>query len=219
MELIAVGLAADSINKGVAMYSLAALQLSKNTTSSGVDPNPRNLFREPKCDTLLAQVVRQRFDDLPIHEIQNNRPLVDQRNLGTEGSHKGCVLEAYDAGSHYDDFFRETTQIAKVIGVHNATVVKGNVRAVRGPGTAGNQDLTAFEPDSFAFAALNLECVRVQKRRTPRVDYNPVPFQLGTNYLGLSRDDGFDTEGDSFDGNVDTTSRPSAVQRPNSKSA
>src|SRR5229473_5760395 len=125
MELIAIGLAADSINKGVALYSLAALQLSKNSTASGVDPNLRHLFREPKCDTLLPQVVRQRFDDLPIDEIQNNGPLVDQRNLGAEGSHEGCVLEAYDAGSHYDDFFRQTTQIAEVIGIHNAMVVKG----------------------------------------------------------------------------------------------
>src|SRR5882724_8687961 len=163
MELIAVGLAADSINKSVALYSLAAFQLSKNTIASGVDPNPRHLFREPKCDTLLPQVVRQRFDDLPIHEIQNSRPLVDQRNLGTEGSHKGCVLEAYDASTHYDDFFRNATQIAKVIGIHNAMVVKGNVRAVRGPGTAGNQDLSAFEPDPLAIAVPNFQCVRVQK--------------------------------------------------------
>src|SRR5258706_208472 len=36
MELIAIGLAADSINKSVALYSLAALQLRKNTTASGV---------------------------------------------------------------------------------------------------------------------------------------------------------------------------------------
>src|SRR6266446_8585566 len=163
MKLIAVGLAADSVNKSVALYSLAALQLGKDTTVSGFDPNLRHLFRETKCDTLLTQVVRQRFDDLPIHEIQNNRPLVDQRNLGAESSHKGCVLEAYDASSHYDDFFRQTTQIAKVIGIHDAMVVKGNVRAVRGPRAAGNQDLTAFESDPFAIAALNFQCVRVQK--------------------------------------------------------
>src|SRR5712671_4590399 len=163
MELIAIGLAADSVNEGVALYFLAALQLSKNTTASGVDSNARHLLREAKCDTLLPQVVRQRFDDLPIHEIQNNRPLVDQRNLGAEGSHEGCVLEAHDASSHYDDFFRQATQIAKVIGIHNAMVVKGNVRAVRGPGTAGNQDLMAFESDPFAIAILNFQCVRVQK--------------------------------------------------------
>src|SRR6266853_2192742 len=163
MELIAIRLAADSVNEGVALYFLAALQCSKNSTASGFDPNLRHLFRETKCDTLLTQVVRQRFDDLPIHEIQNNRPLVDQRNLGAERSHKGCVLEAYNASSHYDDFFRQATKIAKVVGNHNAMVVKGNVRAVGGPGTAGNQDLTAFESDPFAIAALNFQCVRVQK--------------------------------------------------------
>ena len=57
----------------------------------------------------------------------------------------------------------QATQIAKVIGIHNAMVVKGNVRAVRGSGTAGNQDLAAFESDPFAIAALNFQCVRVQK--------------------------------------------------------
>src|SRR5260370_7085300 len=109
MELIAIRLAADSVNEGVALYFLAALQCSKNTAASGVDPNLRHLFRETKCDTLLAQVVRQRFDDLPIHEIQNNWSLVDQRNLGTQGSHKGCVLDPYDAGSDDDDFFSKAT--------------------------------------------------------------------------------------------------------------
>src|SRR5260370_1377693 len=212
MELIAIGLAANSINKSVALYSLAALQLSKNSTASGVDPNLRHLFRETKCDTLLTQVVRQRFDDLPIHEIQNNRPLIDQRNLGTESSHKGCVLETHDASSHHDDFFRQATQIAKVIGINNAMVVKGDVRAMGGPRTAGDQDLTTVESDRFAIAALNFQCVRVQKCSTPRMDYNPVTFELRPDDPGLSCDDGFDTGGDIFYGNVDTTSRPSAVQ-------
>src|SRR5258707_6561570 len=180
MELIAIGLAADSVNEGVTLYFLATFQLSKNTLASVVDPNPRDLFREPKCDTLLPQVVRQRFDDLPIHEIQNNRPLVDQRNLGTERSHKGRVLEAYDASSHYDDFFRQATQIAKVIGIHNAMVVKGNVRAVRGPGTAGDQDLTAFESDPLA-VVLNFHRLRVQKGGNPSIDDNSVTFELRPN--------------------------------------
>src|SRR5258708_23897927 len=153
MELIAIGLAADSINKSVALYFLAALQLSKNSTASRVDPNLRHLFRETKCDTLLTQVVRQRFDDLPIHEIQNNRPLVDQRNLGAESSHKGCVLEAYDASSHYDDFVRQATQIAKVIGIHNAAVVKGEVRGVRRPGTPGHSGPCALSAYPFPIAA------------------------------------------------------------------
>src|SRR5260370_41419526 len=135
MELIAIGLAANSINKSVALYSLAALQLSKNSTASGVDPNLRHLFRETKCDTLLTQVVRQRFDDLPIHEIQNNRPLVDQRNLGAESSHKGCVLEAYHASSHYDDFFRQAAETATEIGRPTTTFLTSNVRAAPRPRT------------------------------------------------------------------------------------
>src|SRR5258708_32717384 len=103
MELIAIGLAADSVNEGVTLYFLATFQLSKNTLASEVDPNPRHLFRKPKCDTLLPQVVRQRFDDLAIHDIQTDRPLIDQRDLRPEGSHKVDVLEPYDASVHYED--------------------------------------------------------------------------------------------------------------------
>src|SRR6266436_6260144 len=51
------------------------------------------------------------------------------------------------------------------------------------------------------------------------MDYNPVTFELRPNDPGLSRNDGFDTGGDIFYRNVDTTSRPSAVQCANSKSA
>src|SRR6266446_9731845 len=51
------------------------------------------------------------------------------------------------------------------------------------------------------------------------MDYNSVTFQLRPNDPSLSRDDGFDTVGDIFDRNVETTSRPSAVQCTNSKSA
>src|ERR1700678_1902436 len=132
MELIAIGLPADSINKSVASYSLAALQVRENTVASGIDPNLRHFLCETKRGALLAQMVRERFDDLPIHEIENNRPLVYHGSLGAQGSHEGGVLEAYDAGSHHDDFFWKATQIAKVIGIHNATVIKGNVRAVCG---------------------------------------------------------------------------------------
>ena len=109
------------------MYFLAALQFGKNTIARRIDPNACHLFCQPKRDTHLAQVVRQRFDDLPIHELQNGGPLVDQRDIGTQCSHKGGVLEAHHAGADNDDFFRKTTQVGKVICIHNAVVVKGNL--------------------------------------------------------------------------------------------
>ena len=87
--------------------------------------------------------------------------MVDRRNLGTRAV--ADSTQAYDAGSHDDDYFPQATQIAKVIGIHNAMVVKGNVRAVRGPGATGNQDLVACDSEPSAIAALNFQCVRVQK--------------------------------------------------------
>ena len=97
-------------------------------------------------------MVEERFDDFPIYELKNYLPLVNQSNIGTQGSHEGCVLEANHSGPHHDDLFRQTTQVAKVICVHNVMVVKGNLRAVRGSRAASNQDLRRFESNPFAVA-------------------------------------------------------------------
>ncbi|HLM98513.1 MAG TPA: M20/M25/M40 family metallo-hydrolase [Bryobacteraceae bacterium] len=83
------------------------------------------------------------------------------------------LRDSHYAGSNYDDFFRKTTQVAKVICIHNAMVVKGDIRAVRRPGTAGNQDLIPFNSNPFA---LNLHCVRIQKQRATLIDGNLVTF-------------------------------------------
>src|SRR5258706_464195 len=100
MKLIPIALAAHGINESVALYFLAALQFHKNTIAHGVDPNVCHLLRQTKRDTKLAQVVGQRFEDLPIQKLQKDCPLVKQRNIGAQSSHKGCVLETDHAGSH-----------------------------------------------------------------------------------------------------------------------
>jgi hypothetical protein len=139
---------------------LSALQLGKHTIAQRIDSDVRDLFSQPKRDTELAQVVGQRFDDLPIYEVEYDWPLVDQCNLGTQSRHERCVLEAHHAGAYDDDLFRETVQLGKVIGIHDATIVKGNVGAVRGPRAAGNQDLRRFEFNPFA-AVLNFHCMGI----------------------------------------------------------
>jgi hypothetical protein len=97
-------------------------------------------------------------------------------------------------------------------------VVKGNVRAERRPGTAGNQDLTPGDTCRFA-VALNFHRVRTQKQRASLIDINPVTFQLRSNYLGLSGNDSFHTGGDILHRNVAMNSRPVAVEGAYSKTA
>ena len=48
MKLVAIGLAADSINQSVASHFLAALQFSKDTIARRVDPNVCYLFRQTR---------------------------------------------------------------------------------------------------------------------------------------------------------------------------
>src|ERR1700732_582827 len=103
-------------------------------------------------------MVGERFDNLPIYKLQKDWPLVDQRNIGSQCSHKGCVLEAHHPGSHDDDLFRKTNQGGKMVCIHNWMVVKRNRSAVRGSRAASDQDLRPFDSGRFT-VALNFHCM------------------------------------------------------------
>ena len=105
-------------------------------------------------------MVRQRFDDLPVYEVEYGWPLVDQGNLGTQSRHERRVLEAHHTGAYDDDLFRKAIQVSKVIRIHNAMVVEGNVWAVSRSRAASNQDLRRIESSTFALA-LNFHCMGI----------------------------------------------------------
>ena len=61
---------------------------------------------------------------------------------------KDAYSRTYHAGSHHDDFFRKSTQVGKVICVHNATIIKRNVWACAGcvPAAYRRQPGSYFQP-------------------------------------------------------------------------
>src|SRR2546429_10000190 len=87
----------------------------------------------------------ERFDDFPIYELQDDWPLINQRDIGTQGRHEGCVLETYDTGANHDDLFRQTNQVGKVVCIDNAVVVKGDAWAVSGSRATSNEYLLRFD--------------------------------------------------------------------------
>ena len=97
---------------------------------------------------------------LPDVKLQDGWPLVDHGNISTQCSQKGCVLKAYHAGAHDDDFLREPTQLGKVVCVHDAMIVKRNFRVVSGSRAASNEDFCSSYAKSFA-AVMNFHCMRV----------------------------------------------------------
>ena len=106
------------------------------------------------------------------------------------------------------DFFRKTTRGVEVIGVHNATVVKRNLRAVRRSCATSDQDLFSFNTSP---SALNFDCVRIGEQRIAVIDRNPVSRQLRSDYFSLSFDNRAHTGGDILDGNA-TVSESISVQ-------
>src|SRR6266404_1993297 len=88
-----------------------------------------------------------------------------------------------------------------MIGVDNAKIVNGDVRALGWSRTTSNQYVRSSDADPFAFA-LDFECMSIRELRAPLIDRNPIASQLGSNNLSLSLDNTAYTGGNVPNGNT-----------------
>ena len=165
VELISITLAGYGIHQGIANF-LAALQLRKDTVAGGVESHLCNFLSQTKCDTKPTQMITVRFRDFAVHEVQNDRSLIDKRDIGAQGRHEGRVFETHYARTDNDDLPRNAVQAAEVVGIHDTMVVERNLGTMCWSRTARDQDFLGFEFYA-SFIALNLDCMIVQKMRAP----------------------------------------------------
>src|ERR1700683_3908297 len=71
MKLIAISLAAHGVDERVSLHFLATLQLRNNSVARLVDSDMSHRLRQTKRNPCLTQVVRKRFNDLPVYEFQD----------------------------------------------------------------------------------------------------------------------------------------------------
>ena len=72
MQLIGIALASYCIHQRIAQNFLAAFQFREDPVASRIGPDMRYLLAQTERDAKLAEVVTERLDDFPVHEVQND---------------------------------------------------------------------------------------------------------------------------------------------------
>src|SRR5579883_2995087 len=81
VEQIAVGLASDGVQQRLAVYVLAAFQFGEDPVALRVEADRNHPLPQPKDSAQLPQLKAQALDDLPVHELQQRRALIEQGHL------------------------------------------------------------------------------------------------------------------------------------------
>ena len=89
------------------MNRLTALEPHGHAVSVLFSFNRDDLFSEPKNHFEFTRVVGERFDDLPVDEVQNLRALFNHRHPDFKGGKHGGILKTDDSPTDDDDFARE----------------------------------------------------------------------------------------------------------------
>jgi hypothetical protein len=110
-KYIRVALTPHRIKKSVSMNGLATLKVGDYSISLVVCYNGHDFLPEPKDNFELTQMIRERFGNLPVDEIQNLRVLLNQRYSNLKGGKHRGVFEAYDAAADNNDFAWEIRKL------------------------------------------------------------------------------------------------------------
>ena len=68
---------------------------------------------------MIAQMVRERFDNFLIGKLKQAWPLFDERDAHSEGGEHACVLDADDAATDNDQRFGEVLHLQHLVAVDN----------------------------------------------------------------------------------------------------
>ena len=208
---VAVRLPAHGVEKHVPLHLLAAFEFGENAVALLVDTDARDFFAQPKCSSHLAQVVGKRFHDLAIDEIQHNRALIDQGDLGAHRGHERGVFEAHDARTHHDDFARKAANAREFVRIEDALAVEGNIGAARGARAAGDQYVLAAQRHFIGFA-LHFDRVRIGKLRHSLEHGDAVAPELRADHVRLAGDDALDAGREILNRNVSFPAVAAAVE-------
>src|SRR5579883_1676111 len=145
VEQIAVGLASDGVQQRLAVYVLAAFQFGEDPVALRVEADRNHPLPQPKDSAQLPQLKAQALDDLPVHELQQRRALIEQGHLHPQCGEHGRVFQPNNAGAHDDQFPGQLIERVQLVRVEHAPAVDGNILAVRRPRAARNQHMVRLE--------------------------------------------------------------------------
>lgn len=87
----------------------------------------------------MAEVIRERLDDLGIDEVEQHRPLIDQRHLRAEGAQHRRVFQPDHTAADDDGRLRNALELVDRVGVENPWRTDWNLRVLGGPAATRDQ--------------------------------------------------------------------------------
>ena len=155
----------------------------------GLDGDVGDVLAEAERAVQLAQAVRERLGDLVVHEVEEARPLVDDRDLDAEGREHRGVLDADDAGADDDE---RTSGASSRARMPSESIIVSPSTATPGGGAGFVPvaiTILSASTSVVALPARHGQRVRRRERRGPGDERDPVPLHLGADDLDLALDD------------------------------
>ena len=136
--------AADRVEEEVRDDPLAALEQGDGAARA-FDVDVGDVLAEAQRAVHVAHGVRERLGDLAVHEVEEARPLVDERHLHAERREHRRVLDADDAGADDDHRAREELEAEDAVGIQDRLAVHGDAGRRRGPRARRDDDLVRLD--------------------------------------------------------------------------
>src|SRR5262249_28222270 len=156
--------ASDRIEERLSVNLLPALQHGKYTVALGIDADGHHAFAQAEHCAELAQLEAKCLDDLPVDEIKQPWPLVQQRNLHSQRGKHGCIVQADDPCSYDDKVSRHLFQAVDLIRIKDALAIHGNFLAVSRTRPARDEDVAGAN-QLCSFVIANFDLVRPDETR------------------------------------------------------
>src|SRR5262249_21535799 len=142
-----------------------------------IDADVNNLLAKPEHRAQLAQLEAEALDDLPVHEIEQHRPLIEERNAHAKRRKHRRVLQSDDAGADDHQLAGQLFEFVHLIRVENPLAVDRYAVIVGRARAAGDKNLGSAD-DLRSVVAGNFERVRIEEVRGALEDGDAVASEL-----------------------------------------
>src|SRR5262249_6041595 len=144
-------------------------------------------------EAALREIEDDRAPDLAVHEVEDRAPLLDDRDPRAESRRHRGVLQPDDARPDDDGLPVHAVHALDLVGVEDRLAVHGDLRIVRGPRPASDQDEVGGQAPR-ALRTLHFQRVRIGEARGAVRDRDSGAFQLRAHEGALPLPDGLDAE-------------------------
>ena len=186
IQFVHVSLPADGVEQRFAGNFLFALEIGADACFGSVF-DAFHFFVEPQRDAPVAQVIAKRFHHFRIRELEQARPLFDERHAHAERRKHAGVLDADHAAADHDHRFRNDRHLQNLVAVDDGAVVEGNERRVRRLGSRRDDDVLGFV-FGLVPRADNADVMRIDEAGHASEHFDAVARELRADHVDLGFD-------------------------------